>query len=660
MQDKRIKIKYYTDPVCSTCWIMEPYFLHFLEKYKNSIEVEYKMGGLLRSWDQFPTPEGFDSKEAYLSQLWNEQSKRYGVVMNGDIWWEQPIHSSFPASIAYYAAKIQDDQKAANYLRLIRENLFLQEKDISQTEVILNAVTEVGLDINKFKADYASFDTYKLFAQDIEELKQVQITRFPTLIFENTNGNQWVYSTFLGDGKEPAECTSYWENIINYLSEDELQPSNTKTPPLLDLFSPVGTMSSTELQGLSGLPENEVNRFIELKLANGELIEEQHRNTTVYRVNKTAYKIKKGELKINSTCIIGGGIAGMALANTLVNNQVEVKIHERELPHRHKGFGFLILDNGVDALDVLGFGSRARQLGNPINKFIALNPQGERVIEQDMYNCLALRRKDLHKILYERLPKDCFEFESSYQSTIKDSSNKIIGIQLKNNCSCTNDMIIACDGVRSEIRQELFPDAQLEIAGEVEILGMIDYKLQDFEANEFIKVIDAQQRIGMGILPLGKNRIIWFVQYIKEQQEEVTFEAESIRNFCYKATEHFPRDFRDAIRATDFNFVFQWHSTRMNPLPKFHQGKVMLMGDAAHPVLPLTSQGANAALEDAIALKMLLTEQKADESIESVYEKFYDLRIERIKQYVSEGDELLQNLKNITSEHNYEVPLSMH
>jgi putative protein-disulfide isomerase len=660
MQGKRIKIKYYTDPVCSTCWIMEPYFLHFLEKYKNSIEVEYKMGGLLRSWDQFPTPEGFDSKEAYLSQLWNEQSKKYGVVMNGDIWREQPIHSSFPASIAYYAAKIQDDQKAANYLRLIRENLFLQEKDISQTEVILNAVTEVGLDINKFKADYASFDTYKLFAQDIEELKQVQITRFPTLIFENTNGNQWVYSTFLGDGKEPAECTSYWENIINYLSEDELQPSNSKTPPLLDLFSPLGTMSSTELQGLSGLPENEVNRFIELKLANGELIEEQHRNTTVYRVNNTAYKIKKGDLKIKSTCIIGGGIAGMALANTLVNNQVDVKIHERELPHRHKGFGFLILDNGVDALDVLGFGSRARQLGNPINKFIALNPQGERVIEQDIYNCLALRRKDLHKILYERLPKDCFEFESSYQSTIKDSSNKIIGIQLKNNCSCTNDMIIACDGVRSEIRQELFPDAQLEIAGEVEILGMIDYKLQDFEANEFIKVIDAQQRIGMGILPLGKNRIIWFVQYIKEQQEEVTFEAESIRNFCYKATEHFPRDFRDAIRATDFNFVFQWHSTRMNPLPKFHQGKVMLMGDAAHPVLPLTSQGANAALEDAIALKMLLTEQKADESIESVYEKFYDLRIERIKQYVSEGDELLQNLKNITSEHNYEVPLSMH
>ena len=154
------------------------------------------MGGLLRSWDQFPTPEGFDSKEAYLSQLWNEQSKKYGVVMNGDIWWEQPIHSSFPASIAYYAAKIQDDQKAANYLRLIRENLFLQEKDISQTEVILNAVTEVGLDINKFKANYASFDTYKLFAKDIEELKQVQITRFPTLIFENTNGNQWVYSTF--------------------------------------------------------------------------------------------------------------------------------------------------------------------------------------------------------------------------------------------------------------------------------------------------------------------------------------------------------------------------------------------------------------------------------------------------------------------------------
>jgi 2-polyprenyl-6-methoxyphenol hydroxylase-like FAD-dependent oxidoreductase/predicted DsbA family dithiol-disulfide isomerase len=660
MQDKRIKIKYYTDPVCSTCWIMEPYFINFLEKYKNSIEVEYKMGGLLRSWEQFPTPEGFESKEAYLSELWNEQSKKYGVVMNGDIWWEHPINSSFPASIGFYAAKLQDEVKAAEYLRLIREKLFLQEKDISQAEVIINAAIEIGLEIEKFKSDYASFTTHKHFAKDIEEMKQIQITRFPTLIFENTNGNKWVYSTFLSDGKEPAESISYWEKIINYLSDDVLQPSTSKTPPLIELFSPLGTMSASELQALSGLSENEVKHFLETNLENGELIEEKHRNTTVYRVNRTVYKIKQKDLVIKSACIVGGGIAGMALANTLVKNEVEVKIHERELPHRHKGFGFLILDNGVDALDVLGFGSKARQLGNPINKFIALNPQGERVIEQDMYNCLALRRKDLYKILNENLSKDCFEFESSYQSLIKDANNTVKGIQLKNDCKCTCDIIIACDGVRSEIRQDLFPDAQLEIAGEVEILGMIDYKLQDFEANEFIKVIDANQRVSMGILPLGKNRIIWFVQYIKEQQDEVTFEPSSMQDFCYKATEHFPKDFRDAIRATDFNFVFQWHSNRMDPLPQFHQGKVMLMGDAAHPVLPLTSQGANAALEDAIALKMLLTEQTAEESIERVYEKFYDLRIARIKQYVTEGDELLQNLKNITSENNYEVPLSMH
>jgi 2-polyprenyl-6-methoxyphenol hydroxylase-like FAD-dependent oxidoreductase/predicted DsbA family dithiol-disulfide isomerase len=639
---------------------MEPYFIHFIEKYKNSIELEYKMGGLLRSWDQFQSPEGFKSKEAFLSDLWNEQSKKYGVVMNGDIWWEQPVNSSFPASIGYYAAKIQDEQKASNYLRLIREKLFIQEKDISKAEVIINAAIEVGLEIEKIKADYSSFTTHKFFAKDIEEMNQLQVRRFPTLIFENENGNRWVDSSFLNDGKEPSESIRYWEKIIHYLSDDALQPSITKTPPLIELLSPLGTMSSTELQALSGLSENEVTRFIENNLATGELIEEKHRNTTVYRLNKTAYKIKQGQLTIKSACIVGGGIAGMALANSLIKDDVSLKIHERELPHRHKGFGFLILDNGVDALDVLGFGSKARQLGNPINKFIALNPQGDRVIEQDMHNCLAMRRKDLYKILYEDLPKETFAFESSYKGLIKDNADKVQGIQLQNNFSCDSDMIIACDGIRSEIRQDLFPQAQLELAGEVEILGMIDYTLTDFGANEFIKVIDAQQKISMGILPLGKNRIIWFIQYIKEQQVDIPFNAAALRKFCTKATAQFPKDFKEAILATDFNFVFQWYSNRMNPLPSFHNGKVMLMGDAAHPVLPLTSQGANAALEDAVALRMLLSQQKATDSIEQVYEQFYDLRIERIKQYISDGDALLTNLKDITSEHHYDIPLSMH
>lgn len=660
MQQNIITIKYYTDPICSTCWIMEPYFLHFIEKYKQNIKVEYKMGGLLRSWDYFKAPEGFDSKESYLSELWNEQSKKYGVVMNGDIWWEHPIHSSFPASIGYYAIKLQEEEKASQYLRLIREKLFLQEKDISQPEVILSAASEVGVDLLQFKEDYASFTIHKSFVRDIDEMNQLKVRRFPTLVFTNSSGNRWVDSSFLADAKAPSDSIAYWEKIIHYLSDDQLQAEITKTPPLIELFSPFGTMSFSELQALSGLCEKEVSRFLTQMLATGEIIQETHRDTTVYRVNRTAYKIKQGKLAINSACIVGGGIAGMALANTLLQENVQVKIHEKELPHRHKGFGFLILDNGVDALDVLGFGSKARQLGNPINKFIAINPSGERVIEQDMFNCLALRRKDLYKILSDNLNKETIQFESAYHSLIKNEKGYVNGIQLTNSCSCECDMTIACDGVRSEIRKDLFPSANLEVAGEVEILGMIDFKLTDFQANEFIKVIDAQNNVSMGILPLGKNRIIWFVQYIKEQQKEVTFEMESMRDFCHQVTAHFPTDFKNAIRATDFNYVFQWHSNRMDPLPQFHNGKVMLMGDAAHPVLPLTSQGANAALEDAVALRMLLADQQIGEPIENIYSKFYNLRIDRIKQYIKDGDELLQNLKTITKEQLYAVPLSMH
>jgi len=100
----KIKILYFTDPICSTCWVVEPYIDKLLVEYGSIIELENVMVGLLPNWDLFEPESKKVPKELYLSRLWEHQAKKHERNIDGNIWLNNPIQSSFPPSIAYYAA----------------------------------------------------------------------------------------------------------------------------------------------------------------------------------------------------------------------------------------------------------------------------------------------------------------------------------------------------------------------------------------------------------------------------------------------------------------------------------------------------------------------------------------------------------------------------
>ena len=106
---KSIKIVYFTDPICSSCWGIEPQLRKLKLEYANSIEIEYRMGGLLPDWSY---NSGGISKPSDVAHHWDEVSVYYDMPMNGEVWLEDPLHSSYPPSIAFKAAQIQDNEKA--------------------------------------------------------------------------------------------------------------------------------------------------------------------------------------------------------------------------------------------------------------------------------------------------------------------------------------------------------------------------------------------------------------------------------------------------------------------------------------------------------------------------------------------------------------------
>lgn len=123
--EKSVKVIYFTDPICSSCWGIEPQLRKLKLEYGNNVEIEYRMGGLLPDWSY---NSGGISKPSDVAHHWDEVSVYYDMPIDGDVWLEDPLNSSYPPSIAFKAAQMQDNEKAILFLRELRELVFLQKK----------------------------------------------------------------------------------------------------------------------------------------------------------------------------------------------------------------------------------------------------------------------------------------------------------------------------------------------------------------------------------------------------------------------------------------------------------------------------------------------------------------------------------------------------
>src|SRR5690606_10239272 len=95
-------------------------------------------------------------KPSDVATHWDEVSVHYDMPIDGDLWLEDPLDSSYPPSIAFKAAQMQDNEKAVLFLREFREMVFLQKKNIAKWEHIEVAAEKVGLNIEQFKTDFES------------------------------------------------------------------------------------------------------------------------------------------------------------------------------------------------------------------------------------------------------------------------------------------------------------------------------------------------------------------------------------------------------------------------------------------------------------------------------------------------------------------------
>jgi predicted DsbA family dithiol-disulfide isomerase len=183
-ENKPVKVIYFTDPICSSCWGIEPQLRRLKLEYGGDVEVNYHMGGLLPDWSY---NSGGISKPSDVAHHWDEVSQYYKMPIDGDVWLIDPLASSYPPSIAFKAAQLQNNLKAVTFLRVMREMVFLRKKNIAKWEHIEQAGIQAGLNIPQLKVDFEG-KAKELFNDDLAMARKLGVRGFPTIFVTNASG----------------------------------------------------------------------------------------------------------------------------------------------------------------------------------------------------------------------------------------------------------------------------------------------------------------------------------------------------------------------------------------------------------------------------------------------------------------------------------------
>ena len=333
--------------------------------------------------------------------------------------------------------------------------------------------------------------------------------------------------------------------------------------------------------------------------------------------------------------IAGAGVGGLAAALVLKRAGWKVRVFERSARLQELGFGLMLAPNAMAALQEIGLADRVRERGF-VPRSVEIRSTDGRLLRQfrtdgssttdALLPVIALRRA-LYGTLLDALGQDSISVSS--EVTGFAASPDGVTLHLAAAPSVTGDFLIGADGVRSVVRHGLQPGGTAPtpsvFAG---IRGVA------FDAARLLPGLDALAVLGAGLeaaaVRASPDAIYWYASLIGSEYEPAP-SAERVREALIAKVDARLRDVANATRAEELRFE---RFLEMRPLPAWGRGRVTLLGDAAHPVLPHTGQGAAQALEDAVAIGLALA---ATPDIETALRKYERVRAKRTRAIVNSG-----------------------
>jgi 2-polyprenyl-6-methoxyphenol hydroxylase-like FAD-dependent oxidoreductase len=344
--------------------------------------------------------------------------------------------------------------------------------------------------------------------------------------------------------------------------------------------------------------------------------------------------------------IVGSGFAGLALAIALKRRGLEFRIFEATKAPSDIGGAVTIFPNGMRILDDLGLASAVRDAGSVITDVQFWDHQGRKIVASSMGTAekygqptVTLRRSLLHRLLVDTAAAEGIQIEYGKRLVDVVSAENNVTARFSDSTEVKGSCLIGADGVHSPVRRSIFQNsADPFYAGLVYYGGFVP--IRSLGAN--FRLNSNTQEVTVGpvgffgfsyIDPINSPDpcLLWYCylnqprRLSKEELAEVG--SEEIRSRVLEAHRGWHSPIETLIQKTT-SFCKASVFDMVN-LKRWSLKRVLIIGDAAHAMNPVSGQGASSAMEDALLLAELI--QNQPQQIEEVFGQFENARKIRVQ-----------------------------
>lgn len=307
--------------------------------------------------------------------------------------------------------------------------------------------------------------------------------------------------------------------------------------------------------------------------------------------------------------VVGGGMGGLAAANALIQKGLDVTVYEQAPELGEVGAGIFIYPNSLRQMHRMGFedalakvgarvgaGSMYRRMdGSEVGPIVMADSSG-------WNGFYGMHRADILEAFAAALPPGTVKCGHRAIGFSQDANSATVTFE--NGHSDTADLIVAADGLRSVLQPFATEPSEPEYSGFRAYRGLVERSKLDSWYDETHQVWMGDGKHFM-VFPVRRGELLNYVGFVPMDIATVeSWSAEGDRD-------ELAADFADwdpmiGKLLDKVDHCFWWGLNDRRPLKSWSNGRLTLLGDAAHPMLPHLGQGVNQAIEDGVALSMLL------------------------------------------------------
>lgn len=331
---------------------------------------------------------------------------------------------------------------------------------------------------------------------------------------------------------------------------------------------------------------------------------------------------------VQEVVIAGGGIGGLTLAVALHQAGISVRLFECRAEPQAVATGLSLWAPVIAPLQTLGLDFSA--VGAPLVQLIiqAQNQQRLTVVpvgeasRQFGAASYAVERPLLLQGLANLLPPDCIERDRVADSVDQTGDHRPC-LNLADGQTVSADLIVACDGIHSTLRAAVVGPVALRSVPEVIWSAVTDAATAELPTHT---QIDSWQAGGKGgLADVGRGRWRWYLTLNAHRAEQI-----QTKEALLQVAQGWCPPLARAISQTPPEAIVRTVAEDLPPLPRWHDRRLVLLGDAAHATTPFAGMGACSAIGDALALAEQLQTQTNLETALTAYVRSRKARAEAI------------------------------